>query len=62
MDNNNIEPWPSDWPKYYNGTKEPCDAFRGPCACGAWHFQGEFVLRQGKVVQLSPSEVSYEPS
>lgn len=41
MTDNNFEPWPDDWPEYYNGN-EPCDMKIGPCACGAWHQSGEF--------------------
>lgn len=35
--------WPKDWPRYYNGCAEPCDTIVGPCCCGAWHQEGEFV-------------------
>lgn len=32
--------WPSDQPKQYNGSGEPCDMWEGPCLCGAWHRDG----------------------
>lgn len=28
----------------------------GPCACGATHFVGEFILVNGKVIARPPSE------
>jgi hypothetical protein len=28
--------------KFYNACTEPCDMLQGPCACGAWHRQGEW--------------------
>lgn len=59
MGKNNFEPWPDDWPKYYN-SNIPCDMAVGPCACGGWHQEGEFfyetcfglLLRYGKPVAL----------
>ena len=32
-----MEPWPANEPPQYNGRGEPCDMWRGPCSCGAWH-------------------------
>jgi len=29
-----------DWLVVYNGFQR-CDAALGPCACGAWHYEGE---------------------
>lgn len=37
-----LTPWPKDWPLNYNGNSTPCDMVIGPCACGAWHNDGEF--------------------
>jgi hypothetical protein len=33
-------PWPEDQPLRYNGCSDPCDAWTGPCICGAWHKEG----------------------
>ena len=41
-----MAPWPDDWPRRYE-TNEPCDMAVGPCACGAWHFDGDFEVRAG---------------
>lgn len=31
-------PLPKQYRNYFfNGCNEPCDMFKGPCACGAWH-------------------------
>lgn len=32
--------WPEDAPAMFNGSREPCDAWSGPCSCGAWHVAG----------------------
>jgi len=50
----NIQPWPRDWPKYYNGTNEPCDMRAGPCSCGAWHDLGEFEMRDDGLYRVTP--------
>ena len=34
---NNFVEYPGHWPRWVNGTGEPCDMLQGPCACGAWH-------------------------
>jgi hypothetical protein len=39
---NGLAGWPDGWPQYFNGLKDPCDMAIGPCACGAWHQEGEF--------------------
>ncbi len=36
-----IVPWPKDKPLRYNGSGEPCDAWTGPCCCGATHLEGK---------------------
>jgi hypothetical protein len=37
-----LVPWPDDWlDRHYNACNEPCDMLIGPCACGAWHCEGE---------------------
>ncbi len=37
--NPEIVPWPEGVPPRYNGQSEACDAWRGPCCCGAWHLE-----------------------
>ena len=41
-----ITEWPKDWPWYkqacFGGWDKRCDVIKGPCACGAWHDEGEF--------------------
>lgn len=34
-------PLPKHWPKRFNASNEPCDMLVGPCACGAWHSEGD---------------------
>lgn len=29
--------------KFYNACTDPCDMLQGPCACGAWHHQKEWL-------------------
>lgn len=45
--------WPDDWPQYkqicYGSWDSCCDALVGPCRCGAWHQEGEFELKDGKL-------------
>jgi hypothetical protein len=38
--NMTITPWPKDKPLKYNESGTPCDAWNGPCSCGAWHAEG----------------------
>ena len=33
--------WPPDQPQRFNGCNIPCDAWTGPCCCGAWHTEGK---------------------
>lgn len=42
-----LKAWPEHWPEYHNAVKDPCDMLVGPCACGASHEPGEFVLHEG---------------
>lgn len=50
---NNFVPWPTEWPKHYN-SNVPCDMLVGPCACGAWHVEGEFESKgAGDVEQFT---------
>lgn len=35
-----IVPWPDNAPYQFNACTDPCDAFCGPCCCGAWHKDG----------------------
>lgn len=34
---------PDHWPKRYNACTDPCDTLDGPCACSAWHDEGDWV-------------------
>lgn len=34
-------PWPDDKPTRYNACTDPCDMWTGPCACGAFHKDGQ---------------------
>ncbi len=29
--------------KVYNSNMEPCDMVHGPCVCGAWHHEDDFI-------------------
>lgn len=29
---------------HYNGSTEACDAFEGPCVCGAWHHREDWPV------------------
>ena len=53
--------WPQDWPRYRQpSSTEDCDVVVGPCACGAWHSEGEFRCEQGTLFRYGkPTE---EPS
>lgn len=48
-----LKGWPEHYPKYKQGCfaswDDACDMLVGPCACGAWHQQGEFKLRAGEL-------------
>lgn len=50
---NELKSWPDDWPQYkqvcYGSWNDRCDMLVGPCACGAWHKDGEFELIGGVV-------------
>lgn len=39
----------------HNGSSDPCDAIRGPCACGAWHHDGERIVDPLKA-PITPEE------
>jgi hypothetical protein len=39
--------YPEHWPRYVNGTGEPCDMLQGPCCCGAWHELSEWTIDVG---------------
>jgi hypothetical protein len=44
---NGIVPYPSHWPKHFNGfSREACDMLIGPCCCGATHFKEEDWVRE----------------
>jgi len=47
-----VEGWPAHEPPQYNRSSSPCDAWRGPCSCGAWH--------DGK--RVKPIATSMEPT
>ncbi len=34
---------PDHWPKRYNACTDPCDMLDGPCACGAWHSEDDWL-------------------
>jgi len=46
-------PWPNNWPRYkqacFSSFQNSCDMLVGPCACGAWHQQGEFELKGNEI-------------
>lgn len=48
---NEMQVWPEDWPLYkqvcFGSWDSRCDVLIGPCACGAWHSEGEFELKEG---------------
>jgi len=38
---NDLISWPVNEPARYNACTDPCDMWTGPCACGAWHYNGK---------------------
>jgi hypothetical protein len=41
---NGVVPWPADWTdRHYDALHEPCDTLIGPCSCGAWHEDEDWV-------------------
>lgn len=41
--------WPNNVPEYHNANIDACDMWVGPCACGAWHQEGEFEFKDGNL-------------
>ena len=46
-----LREWPNDWPRYkqvcFANWTDACDMLVGPCSCGAWHREGEFLFEHG---------------
>lgn len=65
-----LKAWPSRWPLYKQGCfasfDDSCDMLVGPCACGAWHQEGEFKLHRGMLYRhgrmVNPSNVLRKPT
>lgn len=50
-----VKGWPRNWPAFYDSRRNvACDMLIGPCACGACHGPGEFILVGGVVSRQSP--------
>lgn len=58
---NDFIEWPAHWPRYHNARNYPCDMLIGPCACGGWHQEGEFVVKDGTLHRYGQACQTYEP-
>lgn len=58
---NGLWAWPEDWPWYkqmcFGSWDDRCDMLVGPCACGAWHQEGEFEWDEKRQVLYRYGEV-----
>ena len=59
--NNQHQPWPPNWPAFYNACNEPCDMREGPCACGGWHHAGDWSFKAWFEGHELRSELVYCP-
>lgn len=43
---------------FYNGSHERCDALVGPCACGAWHEEGDWTEKINELYSRHSEETA----
>lgn len=61
MNENGIQSWPLEYPRYHNHCSDPCDVIVGPCVCSAFHSKDEFIYDGERLYRFGRLVSSYFP-